>query len=257
MAAEVLYEKKGKTAYITLNRPDKNNSINLEVRRTLSQLWSKIDTDPEICSIILTGGDKVFSTGFDMVELAEFRKKEPMGELPYTGMDDFGASVSKPVIAAISGYCLGGGFFMTMVAADFRIASRTARFGMPEVKIGITPAYGIPSLLAAYFPQSVVKEMLLLGHNFSAEDACRFGYVSRVVESEELLVTAEAVAKEINELSPLVIKNVKRVLRTVTAPDPKGIAYSNAVCLMSRYSEDYIEGPRAFREKRKPVWKGR
>ncbi len=257
MEAAVLYERKGKTAYITLNRPDKSNAINLEVRRTLSQLWSAVDADPEVCSVILTGGEKVFSTGFDMAELAEFRKKEPMGELPYTGLDAFGTSVGKPVIAAISGYCLGGGFFMTMVAADFRIATPTARFGMPEVKIGITPAFGIPPMLATYFPQSVVKEMLLLGRNFSAEDAYRFGYVSRVVAPEELLAAAEGVARDINELSPLVIRNVKRVLRTVTAPDPKGVAFSDAVCQMSRYSEDYIEGPRAFREKRKPVWKGR
>lgn len=257
MAAEVLYQKKGETACITLNRPDKNNAMNLEVRKLLAGYWREADADPEIRSIILTGGDKVFSTGFDMVELAKFRKKEPLGELPYTGMDDFGASVSKPVIAAISGYCLGGGFFMTMVAADFRIASHTARFGMPEVKIGITPAFGIPPMLTTFFPQSVVMEMLLLGHNLPAEDAHRLGFVGRVVPPEELLATAEAVAEEINELSPLVMRNIKRVLRTVTAPDPKGIAFSDAICLMSRYSEDYIEGPRAFREKRKPVWKGR
>lgn len=256
MAEEVLYEKKGKTAYITLNRPDKNNAMDLATRKALAGLWREVDTDPEVWSIILTGGDKVFSTGLDMVELAEYRKKELLGDMPYTDMGVFGADVSKPVIAAVSGYCLGGGFAMTMVAADIRIASRTARFGMPEVKIGITPAFGIPPMLAAHFPQSVVLEMLLLGNNLSAEDAFRFGYVSRVVPPVELLATAEAVANKINEMSPLVIKNIKRVIRTVTAPDPRGIAFSDAICLMSRYSEDYIEGPRAFKEKRKPVWKG-
>jgi dehydration protein DpgD len=257
MAAEVLYEKKGKTAYITLNRVDKNNALNLAARKTLAGLWREADADPEVWSIILTGGDKVFSTGLDMVELAEFRKKEPLGDMPFTGMDVFGAGMSKPVIAAVSGFCLGGGFALTMVAADLRIASSTARFGMPEVKIGITPAFGIPPMLAAHFPQSVVLEMLLLGRNLSAEDAFRFGYVSRVVPPEELRDAAETVAREINEMSPLVVKNIKQVIRTVAAPDPRGIAFSDAVCLMSRYSEDYIEGPRAFKEKRKPVWKGR
>jgi len=257
MAGEVLYEKKGKTAYITLNRADKNNAMNLATRQALAGLWREADADPEVWSIILTGGDKVFSTGLDMVELAEFRKKELLGDMPYTGMDVFGADVSKPVIAAVSGFCLGGGFVMTLVAADLRIASSTARFGMPEVKIGITPAFGIPPMLTAHFPQSVVLEMLLLGKNLPAEDAFRFGYVSRVVPPEELLAAAEAIAREINEMSPLVIKNIKQVIRTVTAPDPRGIAFSDAVCLMSRYSEDYIEGPRAFKEKRKPVWKGR
>jgi dehydration protein DpgD len=257
MAGEVLYEKKGKTAYITLNRADKNNAMNLATRKTLAGLWREADADPEIWSIILTGGDNVFSTGLDMVELAEFRKKELLGDMPFTGMDVFGADVSKPVIAAVSGFCLGGGFALTMIAADIRIASKTARFGMPEVKIGITPAFGIPPMLAAHFPQSVVLEMLLLGHNLTAEEAFRFGYVSRVVPPDELLVAAEAVAKEINQMSPLVIKNIKRVIRTVTAPDPRGIAFSDAICLMSRYSEDYIEGPRAFKEKRPPIWKGR
>lgn len=257
MAGEVLYEKKGKTAYITLNRVDKNNAMNLATRKALAGYWQEAEVDPEVWSIILTGGENVFSTGLDMAELAEFRKKELLGDLPYTGMDVFGADVSKPVIAAVGGFCLGGGFAMTMVAADLRIASSTARFGMPEVKIGITPAFGIPPMLAAHFPQSVVLEMLLLGRNLSAEDAFRFGYVSRVVPPEGLLAAAEAVAGELNKMSPLVVRNIKQVIRTVTAPDPKGIAFSNAVCLMSRYSEDYIEGPRAFKEKRPPVWKGR
>ena len=257
MATEVLYQKKGKTAYITLNRPDKNNAINLEVRKLLAGFWREADADPEVCSVILTGGDKVFSTGFDMVELSKFREKEPLNELPCTNMENFGVNVSKPVIAAISGYCLGAAFLMATVAADYRVASKTALFGMPEVKIGITPAFGIPPIMAAYFPQGAVSELLLMGHNITAEDAYRFGYVSRVVPTEELLAEAETVAKEINDMSPLVVKNIKRVIRTITAPDSKGIAFSNAVCLMSRYSEDYIEGPRAFREKRKPVWTGR
>ncbi len=257
MAAEVLYEKKGKTACITFNRIDKNNALNMAAREALAVYWRQADDDPEVWSIILTGGAKVFSTGLDMVELTEFRKKEPMRDMPFTGMDVFGAGVSKPVIAAVSGFCLGGGFAMTMVGADLRIASTTARFGMPEVKIGITPAFGIPPMLAAHFPKSVVLEMLLLGRNLSAEDAFRFGYVSRVVPPEDLLAAAEAVAGEINEMSPLVVKNIKQVIRTVTAPDPRGVAFSDAVCLTSRYSEDYIEGPRAFKEKRKPLWKGR
>ncbi len=257
MADEVLYHKKGKTAYITLNRPDKNNAMNLEIRKLLAGFWKDADADPDVWSVVLTGGDKVFSTGFDMVELSKFREKEPLKELPFARMEDFGANVSKPVIAAISGYCLGGGFLMATVTADYRIASRTTVFGMPEVKIGITPAYGIPPIMAAYFPQGVVSELLLMGHNISAEDAHRFGYVGRIVPPEDMFATAEAIANEINELSPLVLRNIKRVLRTVSAPDPRGIAFSDAVCLMSRCSEDYIEGPRAFREKRKPVWKGR
>ena len=218
------------------------------MRKRLSEIWQDAEQDESIWSIILTGGESVFSTGLDMVELAEYRRSEPLGELPYSGMEVFGAQISKPVIAAISGFCLGGAFLMTMVGADIRIASTTAKFGMPEVKIGITPAYGIPTIMTAHFPPSVVKELLLAGRNFSADDLYRYGYVSKVVCPGELLSTAETYARSINELSPLVVKNIKNIINTVTAPDPKGLAFSNAVCLMSRLSEDYIEGPRAFQE---------
>jgi enoyl-CoA hydratase/carnithine racemase len=254
---EVSYEKKGKTAWIVMNRPDKNNAIGLQVRKELLEIWQDIEKDDSIWCAVLTGGTKVFSTGLDMVELAEFRRTEPLGELPFTGMDVFGAGLSKPVIAAISGYCLGGAFFLTMACADIRIATTTARFGMPEVKIGITPAYGIPALMAAHFPPSVVKELLLMGQNVSGEILQRYGYVRQVVAPEELMSAADKCADAIGEVSPLVLRNIKKIVNTVTAPDPRGVAFSNSVCLMSRLSDDYIEGPRAFKEKRKPVWKGR
>ena len=257
MSGEVLYEKKGKIAYITLNRPDKNNALDTEARKALGRAWRDADEDSDVWSVIVTGGEKVFSTGLDMVELAEFRKKEPLDDMPYTSMDIFGAQVAKPVVAAISGHCLGGAFLLATVAADFRIASTTANFGMPEVKIGITPSFGIPPMLTAYFPKSVVAEILLLGKSLSADDAYRFGYVNRVVPPGDMMAEAEKVAIAMNEFSPLVVKYIKNVIRTVTAPDPRGVAFSDAVCRMSRYSEDYLEGPRAFKEKRKPQWKGR
>jgi enoyl-CoA hydratase/carnithine racemase len=257
METELIFEKREKTAYIRINRSGKYNSMNLAVRKGLYEAWQEVEHDPDICSVILTGGEEVFSTGVDMVELSQFREKEPMAEMPYNNMETFGANVTKPVIAAISGYCLGAGLLMVMVASDLRIASTSARFGMPEVKIGITPAFGIPPLLSSHFPHSAAMEMLMLGNNLTAEDAYRLGFVSKMVEPNLLMETAEEYAERINNFSPLVIKNVKEVFKAVTAPDPKAIFLSNAVSLLGRHSEDYIEGPRAFREKRKPVWKGK
>lgn len=255
--AQINFEKKGKTAYLILNRPEHKNAINLEIRQGLRDAWKEINEDPNIWSVILTGGNHIFSAGQDLVELSEYRKREQIADLPLNSLETFGLTVRKPVVAAISGHCLGAGFLLTLVAGDIRIATTTAAFGMPEVKVGVPPSLGIPPLLAAHFPQAVATELLMLGSTITADDALRCGYVNRVVVPEKLLATAEEYANKINALSPLIVKNVKEVLRTVTAPDPKATALSNAVCLLGRHSEDYLEGPRAFREKRKPLWKGR
>lgn len=257
MASEVIFEKKGKTAYLILNRPDKNNAINLAMRKRLSNIWKEINDDPEIWSVILTGGEKVFSTGQDVNELSEFKEKDPLTDLPLNTLETFGSNVKKPVIAAISGYCLGFGFLMTMVASDIRIASTTAKFGMPEVKIGVPPSMGIPVILANHFPPAIAMELLLLGKMIDAETARQMGYVNQIVSPDQLIFTAGTYAEEINQFSPLILKNIKEVFKEITSPDQKAMALSNALCLLGRHSEDYIEGPKAFKEKRKPIWKGR
>jgi enoyl-CoA hydratase/carnithine racemase len=257
MENKVLIEKKGETAILTLNRPAQKNAIDLDVRQALCEAWESLDRDPDTWSVILTGGEQVFSVGQDLVELNAFRKTEQIADLPLNNPRTFGSEFKKPVIAAISGYCLGAGFLLSLVGCDIRVATHTALFGMPEIKVGLPPSFGIPPLVARHFTPAVAMELLLLGNNISAEDAYRSGYVNKVVPPEQLLLEAHNYADQINAFSPLMVKNTRQVLRYVTAPDPMASALSDAVCMLGRHSEDYLEGPRAFREKRKPEWKGK
>jgi enoyl-CoA hydratase/carnithine racemase len=253
----IQFEVKDQTAHVILNRPDYRNAINLDTRRALCDAWNEIEANNDILSVIVTGGEKVFSTGQDLQELSEFRKKDQLSELPLNSPETFGANVKKPVIAAIGGYCLGAGFLFTMVGSDVRIAAGNAKFGMPEIKVGVPPTFGIPAILSRHFPPAMAAELLLWGRNITAADAYRVGYVNEVVEANQLMTKAEEYARQINQMSPYLTRNSKEVLRKVSAPDEKDIAYSQAMCMIGRHSEDYIEGPRAFREKRKPVWKDR
>jgi len=255
--AGIVFEKKGKTAYVILNRPEQRNAVDLGMRQGLYDAWEEIEKDSDIWSIILTGGEKDFSTGQDLTELTEFRKRELTADLPLNNLETFGMNVKKPVIAAISGYCLGAGFLLTLVASDIRVASDTAIFGMPEIKVGVPLGFGIPPLLARHFSPAINIELIMLGHNISAQDAYRSGYVNKVVSPRDLIAQAEKYADEVNTLSPFLVKKIKEISRYIAAPDPKEIALSNAICMLCRHSEDYVEGPRAFKEKRKPEWKGR
>ncbi len=251
------FEKTGKTATITLNRPAQDNAINRQVRQALLEAWHEVNADPDILTVILTGGEAIFSTGQDVVELAEFKKRDPLANLPLNDLRTFGSEVEKPVIAAISGHCLGFGFLLAMVAADIRIASQTARFGLPEVRMAVPPSLGIPPILARHFPPAMAMELCLTGASITAEDAHRVGFVNRIVSPDVLLSTAEAYAQKINRFSPVIVKGIKDVFKRVISPDPKDIALSEAMCMLGRHSEDYLEGPRAFLEKRHPEWKGR
>lgn len=257
MEGAVILEKKGKTAIITLNRPGHKNAIDLSVRQALCDAWESLEQDEEVLSVILTGGDEIFSSGQDLEELSEFRKKEKCADLPLNNPKTFGAEFKKPVIAAISGHCLGAGFFLTLAGSDIRVASHTALFGMPEVMVGVPLSFGIPPIVAMHFSPAVATELLLLGRNISVEKAYQSGYVTKIVPPERLLTEAQKYADEINALSPLMVRNVKEVLRSVTAPDPRALARSDEVCMLGRHSEDYIEGLKAFQEKRPPEWKGR
>jgi enoyl-CoA hydratase/carnithine racemase len=257
MTSDIIFKKEGQTAYVILNRPKQKNAINFSVRQGLCDAWDEINRDSNICSVIITGGEQTFSAGQDLAELSDFRKKDPFGELPLNCLETFGDNIKKPVIMAISGHCLGAGFLFAMIAGDVRIASNSAVFGMPEINVGVPPAFGLPVILAQHFPPAMTSELLMFGNNFNADDAYKIGFVNKVVPPDVLLTTAKQYADKINKFSPLIVGNIKEVLKKALGPDQVALEYSIAMCQLGRRSEDYIEGPRAFREKRKPVWKGR
>jgi enoyl-CoA hydratase/carnithine racemase len=250
----LIFEKKDRIAYVTLNRPEQKNAIDLEMRRGLQQAWREVEADAEILSVIVSGGETVFSVGQDLHELERGKRENPLKDLPLNTLETFGAQVKKPVIAAINGFCLGYGFLLTLVGCDLRVASASALFGMPEVKVGVPPSLGIPAYAARYFPPAAAMELLLTGNYLSAEAALRYGYLNRMVSPREVLPEAEKIARQINAFSPFMVRNIKEMVRFSLAPDPGALAYTQAVCLAARHSPDYLEGPRAFKEKRPPRW---
>ena len=257
---EVNLEKKGKTAYVTINRPEHKNAINFEVRKGLCEIWREIENDSSIWSVIVTGGEKVFSVGIDILEIKNFREKYPLDNVPVVPLPlntpgTAGRDVSKPIIAAISGYCLGWGLLFAIDGADIRIASDTAEFGMPELKRGIIPSLGFQPKLAKFFPPGIAMELLITGKNISAEVAFRFGLVNKIVPVKDLMSAAQEYADTINELSPYLVAKVKEIFRKVTASDCAKVSYSDAVASEGRFHPDFLEGIRAFAEKRKPQWK--
>jgi enoyl-CoA hydratase/carnithine racemase len=253
----VLYEKRGKTAYVTINRPEKLNAINYEVRAGLLESWEKVNKDPDVWSVIITGaGEKAFSAGADMEKTAEFRENEPTADLPLNTESTFGADVMKPIIGAINGYCVGAGFLLSFYC-DIRVASENAKFGLPECKRGIVSGHGLNIKVANYFPTGIAAEMLLLGELFDAQKAYHFGYVNKVVPQTDLMSAAETVAWKINNLSPLVMKNIKSCYKVGAGISPQSIEFNDTMARMIRYSEDYKEGINAFAQKRTPVWKGK
>jgi len=203
----VLYEKKGYVAYITLNRPEARNAINAEAWEGLTRAWTDVRDDPEVRVAIVTGaGDKAFSSGADLKEIAQFmmmpadkRPASPVPEItPMRGLE-----VWKPFIAAINGICTGGGLELAM-ACDMRIAAENATLGLMEVKQALMPSMTGTQRLPRLVPLCSALEILLTGDFIDANEAYRIGLVNKVVPVPELITAAEELANRIAENGPLI-----------------------------------------------------
>ncbi len=259
----LLFEKKNKIAYITLNRPEAFNAINGELWNALADAWYKVRDDPEIWTAIVTSaGEKAFCTGADLKEMgaafAEAIKtgKAPTPPIPYiTPMR--GIQVWKPFIAAINGMALGGGLELAL-ACDIRVAAEHVRLGVPEVKQGLIPGMSGTQKLPRLAPFGIAMEMLMTGEPITAQEAYRLGLVNRVVPMADLMKTAEAIANKINENGPVAVRAVKEsAYRGIQMALDDALRFENLITVAVTNSEDALEGPRAFGEKRKPVFKGK
>lgn len=255
----ILFEKKDGIAYITFNRPKVLNALNRKTVEELRDALLNARDDSSVRVLILTGtGEKSFVAGADISELAQ--------RTPVDGKDFslFGQSVfhlletlAKPSICAINGFALGGGCELAL-SCTIRLASKTAKLGQPEVKLGIIPGYGGSQRLARLCGKGIAHELCLTGEMITAEEAQRVGLVNHIYEAAELLPAAEALAKKIIANAPLAVKyTMEAVERGVEMPLEEGLFLEATLFGLSCATEDMREGTKAFLEKRKADFKGR
>jgi len=249
----ILIEEKKQLATVTINRPKKLNALNKETIEELHQAFSDLEGDENIRVILLTGsGDKAFVAGADISEFADFDVKE--GEkLSRKGQEilfDFVENLSKPVIAAVNGFALGGGLELAM-ACHFRVASDTAKMGLPEVSLGVIPGYGGTQRLPQLVGKGKAFEMIMTAGMIAADDAKQSGLVNHVVSLEELLPFCEKLGEKIMRNSPLAIT---AAIKAVNANFKDGVnGFDEEIKQFGNCfgTEDFTEGTTAFLEKRK------
>lgn len=246
MPDAVLYEKRGNIAYITLNRPEKLNTVNTAMADGILASWQEFVRDDDAWVAVLTGaGDRAFCAGVDITDPGQGQP----------GVPNVGIEIFKPIIVAVRGYCLGSGIVMAM-QSDIRIAASDAQFGYPEAKVGVTG--GIGASLIKYLPKAIAMEMLFTARPISAQRAYEVGFVNKVVEPEYLMAEASEMAETIAQNAPLVNYALKELAfrdSHLTLREAHGMA--ERILAPVRDSQDSKEGPRAFMEKRPPNFKGK
>jgi enoyl-CoA hydratase len=242
----VTVEQRGPVSVIAINRPEKLNAINKAVAVELQRAFGEFDRSEQRVAILTGNGGKAFSAGADVTDLPELWRCVPT----------VGIKTDKPIIAAVSGWCIGGGLVMAMMC-DLLVAADTARFSYPEGKVGITG--GMIAGLAARIPHKVAMEMMLLGEPMAAQRAYEVGLVNRIVPAGSEVEEAVAMAEKIVDLAPLALAAMKRFVNDGVLPKgPAELAARYGAELAAvRNSEDAAEGVRAFRERRRPRYQGR
>ncbi|PKN92186.1 MAG: enoyl-CoA hydratase [Chloroflexi bacterium HGW-Chloroflexi-6] len=252
----ILTETNGRVAIITLNRPQALNALNRSLLSELGEALAACDSDPAIGAIVLTGSSRAFAAGADIKEMAEMSAIE----MTTNGFSDLFARlarVSKPLIAAVSGFALGGGFELVLLC-DMIVAAESARFGLPEVTIGVIPGGGGTQRLTRAVGKTLAMEMVLNNRQLSAAEAEKYGLVNRVVPNERILDEALALAAEIAERSPLALRFAKEAVNAAFEGSlSETLDDERRLFQLAFASQDQKEGMRAFLEKRKPTWTGK
>ena len=265
----VLYEKSNGTATVTMNRPEFRNAINPEMLCRLADAWQDINDDPDVRVAILTGaGDKAFCAGADLDRLVRMMQglRPPETDFDERIKADYtiiykgllrNYQVTKPIIAAVRGFCVAGGTEI-LSCTDIRIAGDDARFGLAEVKWSLFPMGGSTVRLPRQISYCNAMEILLTGEQLSAERALQMGLINRVVPPHQVMAEAHRYADIINSNGPLAVQAVKRsVLAGIGLPPEQALEKEMEIGIPVSMSEDCKEGTKAFKEKRRPVFKGR
>ncbi|MBW1712997.1 MAG: enoyl-CoA hydratase/isomerase family protein [Deltaproteobacteria bacterium] len=254
----LLYERKDRIAFITLNRPGAMNALDRATVLELSESWADFRDDPQLRVLVVTGaGDKAFCAGGDVREwVAAGQDPHAAGWLDGLVTPMRMTDLYKPVIAAINGHCLGGGLELAL-ACDLRLASTWARFGQPEIKLGIFPGQGATQRLPRLLPYNLAAELLFTGEIIDAQEAWRIGLVNRLAEPQELMNQARALAQELADKPPLALQAAKEaLLKSYDLPFEEGLSHEGRLRKKIGRSRDAAEGRAAFIDKREPVFKG-
>jgi enoyl-CoA hydratase len=251
----ILVKTEGAVATITLNRPKALNALNSELLRELVQALEAIDADENLHAIVLTGSERAFAAGADIKEMAPKSYMDMYKENFFANAADRIAAIRKPIIAAVAGYALGGGCELAMLC-DFIIAADNAKFGQPEINLGVMPGIGGTQRLTRLAGKSKAMEMCLTGRNMDADEAERSGLVSRVVPLADLLSEAAMAAEKIAAQSvPIVMMTKETINRAYETTLSEGIRFERRVFHAMFATEDQKEGMAAFAEKRKPAFR--
>ncbi len=252
----ILVDREPPIATVRLNRPQVLNALSPDLIAELIDALQALDKDPDVGAIVLTGNERAFAAGADIGRMAESTVVEQIERDQFAVWDKI-RRVKKPIIAAVSGWCLGGGNETAMMC-DMIIASETARFGQPEIGIGIIPGAGGTQRLTQAVGKARAMELVLTGRQFTAEEALAMGLINRVVPVEVYLEEAQSLAREIASKPPIAVQMGKASVNAVFDDYlDRGLMTERRNFYMLFATEDQKEGMRAFVEKRKPVWKGR
>jgi enoyl-CoA hydratase len=239
-----------------MNRPKQLNALSGELMGAVVGALQELDADPEIRAFVLGGNERAFAAGADIAELAA---GTPISLYEDRRIDTWDSvrALRTPIVAAVSGFCLGGGCELAMLC-DLIVASETAKFGQPEINLGVLPGAGGTQRLTRAVGKSVAMDMILTGRMLSAREALAFGLVARVVAKEVWLDEAKRVAREITEKGPISVRLAKEAVdKAFEAPLAVGIEFERRSFYLARASEDAGEGLTAFVEKRPPDFKGK
>ncbi len=254
----ILFEVEEGIGYVTINRPKALNALNTEVLTELDDVFRKIDADDDVKVAIITGEGRAFVAGADIAQMSDLNGIEGR-DMTIQGQKvmELIEAIDKPVIAAVNGFALGGGCELAM-ACDIRMASEKAKFGQPEVNLGIIPGYGGTQRLPRLVGKGMAKKLIYSAEMIDAQEAYRIGLVEYVVQADELMIEAEKLARTIMSKAPIAIKMAKVAINNGLNTDLKtGVQFEAEAYTSTFVSEDRVEGMKAFVEKRDAEFKGK